>query len=77
MEALMSGKHAISVHVKGKNGERSNILESKDHGLLNLLNRYHCETTSSKFAQEWSEYCLENYQEVLEIQDINYEWFNE
>jgi hypothetical protein len=72
----MSGKHAISVHVKGKSGERD-ILESKDHGLLNLLNRYHCDTSSAAFQADWSAYCLAHYQEALEIQDINYEWFNE
>ena len=72
----MSGKHAISVHVKGKSGEQD-ILESKDHGLLNLLNGHHCETSTAAFQSEWSASCLAHYQEVLEIIDINYEWFNE
>ena len=72
----MSGKHAISVHVKGNSGEQD-ILESKDHGLLNLLNCHHCETSSAAFQTDWSAYCLAHYQEVLEIIDINYEWFNE
>ena len=72
----MSGKHAVSVHVKGKSGELD-ILETKDHGLLNLLNRYHCDTSSAAFQTDWNAYCLAHYQEVLEIQDINYEWFNE
>jgi hypothetical protein len=72
----MSGKHAISVHVKGKSGEQD-ILESKDHGLLNLLNRHHCATSTAAFQSDWNAYCLAQYQEVLEIIDINYEWFNE
>ena len=66
----MSGKHVIYVVVKSKDGQ----IESKDHGLLNLINRYHCDTTLVAFHRDWNTYCLHHLGHVLEIIDVGYEW---
>ena len=66
----MSGKHAIYVVVKTKDVQ----IESKDHGLLNLINRHHCNTTLAVFHKDWNAYCLHHFGYVLEIVDVGYEW---
>ena len=66
----MSGKHAIYVVVKSKDGQ----IESKDHGLLNLINLYHCDTTLVAFHRDWNTHCLHHFGYVLEIVDVGYEW---
>jgi len=42
----MSFKHAKAVTVKTTNGQ----MEMKDHSLIHLLNRYHCETNAKDFV---------------------------
>jgi|GEM_PF-1455417 len=66
----MSGKHAIYVIVKSKDGQ----IESKDHGLLNLINRHRCDTTLAVFHKDWNTYCLHHFGYVLEIVDLGYQW---
>jgi hypothetical protein len=66
----MSGKHAIYVVVKSKDGQ----IESKDHGLLNLINRHHCDTTLAEFHKDWNTYCLHHFGYALEIVDVGYQW---
>ena len=66
----MSGKHAIYVVVKSKNGQ----IENKDHGLLNLINRHRCDTTLAAFHKDWNIHCLHHFGYVLEIIDVGYEW---
>jgi hypothetical protein len=66
----MSGKHAIYVIVKSKDGQIENI----DHGLLNLINRHHCDITSAEFHKDWNAYCLHHFGYVLEIVDVGYQW---
>lgn len=66
----MSGKHAIYVVVKSKDGQ----IESKDHGLLNLINRLHYDTTLAAFHSDWNTYCLHHFAYVLGIIDVGYEW---
>ena len=66
----MSGKHAIYVVVKSKDGQ----IESKDHGLLNLINRHRYDTTLIAFHKDWNTYCLHHFGYVLEIIDVGYEW---
>ena len=66
----MSEKHAIYVVVKSKGGQ----IKSKDHGLLNLINRHHCDTTLASFQRDWNTYCLHHFGYVLEIIDVVYEW---
>ncbi|MBT8563626.1 hypothetical protein G6710_04065 [Polynucleobacter paneuropaeus] len=69
----MSFKHAKAVTVKTTNGQ----VEMKDHGLIHLLNRYHCETNAKDFVIAWNQHCLNKYGYVLEIIDIDYEWSHE
>ncbi|WP_353203024.1 hypothetical protein [Polynucleobacter sp.] len=66
----MSGKHAIYVIVKSKDGQ----IESKDPGLLNLINRHHCDTTLTVFHKDWNAFCLHHFGYVLEIVDVGYQW---
>jgi hypothetical protein len=66
----MSGKHAIYVVVKSKDGQ----IESKDHGLLNLINRHYCDTTLAEFHKDWNAYCLHHLGYALEIVDVGYQW---
>ena len=66
----MSGKHAIYVVVKSKDGQ----IESKDHGLLNLINCHHCDTTLAEFHKDWNAYCLHHFGYALEIVDVGYQW---
>ena len=69
----MSFKHAKAVTVKTTNGQ----MEMKDHSLIHLLNRYHCETNAKDFVIAWNQHCLNKYGYVLEIIDIDYEWSHE
>jgi len=62
----MSFKHAKAVTVKTTNGQ----VEMKDHGLIHLLNCYHCEINTKDFVIAWNQHCLNKYGYVLEIIDI-------
>lgn len=42
----MSFKHAKAVIVKATNGQ----VEMKDHSLIHLLNRYHCDINTKKLC---------------------------
>lgn len=66
----MSEKNAIYVVLKSKDGQ----IESKDHGLLNLINRHYCDTSSSEFHKDWNAYCLHHFGYLFEIIDVGYEW---
>jgi hypothetical protein len=66
----MSYKNAKTVTVKTNNGHA----EMKDHGLIHLLNRYHCDINTNDFMIAWNQYCLNKYGYVLEIVDVGYEW---
>jgi len=69
----MSLKHAKSVIVRTHDG----VIELKDHGLLNLINRYHCDTNSKEFLIAWNQYSLQAYGHVLEIIEVDYDWSSE
>lgn len=69
----MSFKHAKAVIVKAINGQ----VEIKDHGLIHLLNRYHCDINTKDFVIAWNQHCLNKYGYVLEIIDVDYEWSHE
>jgi hypothetical protein len=66
----MIGKHALYVVVKSKDGQ----INSKDSGLLNLINRHQYDTTLPAFLGDWDTYCLYHFGYVLEIIDVVYEW---
>jgi hypothetical protein len=66
----MIGKHALYVVVKSKDGQ----INSKDSGLLNLINRHQYDTTLPAFLGDWDTYCLYHFSYVLEIIDVVYEW---
>lgn len=66
----MSGKHAMYVVLKTKDGQ----IKSKDHGLLNLISRHHCDTTLAVFHKDWNAYCLHHFGYILEIVDVGYQW---
>ena len=70
---VMSLKHAKSVTVRTHNG----VIELKDHGLLNLINRYHCDTNSKEFVIAWNQHSLHAYGYVLEIIEVDYDWSSE
>jgi hypothetical protein len=52
-------------------------VEIKDHGLIHLLNRYHCDINTKDFVIAWNQHCLNKYGYVLEIIDVDYEWSHE
>lgn len=70
LEVSMSFKHAKVVTVKTSNGQA----DMRDHDLIHLLNRHHCDINNKDFVIAWNQYCLHKYGYVLEIVDVGYEW---